>query len=92
VLLERRRTEHPDQVLGHNQELIEDDVLDGRDKHRYRRAVALLPSLRAAYDAAGDRSGFETYLDDLRRRHARRPTFLDTLDRWQHNEPTDPGR
>ena len=60
--------------------MIESHVLNSADKHRYRRAIALLPALRDAYQAPGDRRAFMRYLDDLRARHARRPTFIKALD------------
>jgi hypothetical protein len=53
VLLERRRASHPGQVIGPYQDLIEERILNGTDKRRYQRAVALLPNLRAALDATG---------------------------------------
>ncbi|XVU23582.1 hypothetical protein ACQPZJ_41035 [Actinoplanes sp. CA-054009] len=80
TLLERRRATHPAEVIGPYQELIERRALTSGDKQRYRRAVALLPALREAYSAAGDPGGYATYLADLRVRHARRPTFLKTLE------------
>lgn len=83
-LLEMRRATHPEQTVQTYRELVEDKILDGRDKYRYRRAVALLRELRLAHLAIGDLAGFTGYLDDLRTRHRRRPTFLTTLDkaRW----------
>lgn len=80
VLLERRRTRHPAEVIEPYQDLVERHILNSADKQRYRRAVALLPALRAAYTAAGEPTAFLTYLADLRTRHTRRPTFIKTLD------------
>ena len=76
-----RRLDHPEDVLHPEQELIEGHVLNSEDRHRYRRAVALLPAPRDAYQAAGRRDAFTKYLEDLRARHTRRPTFIKTLDR-----------
>ncbi|MBN1174669.1 MAG: hypothetical protein JXA67_21075, partial [Micromonosporaceae bacterium] len=80
-LLEVRRTTHPADTLDAYRQLIEDQILDSRDKHRYRRAVALLRQLRLAHLDTHDPAGFGDYLDQLRIRHRRRPTFLSTLDR-----------
>jgi hypothetical protein len=80
TLLEQRGTTHPAEVVEPYQDLIERHILNSTDKHRYRRAVALLPALRTAHAAAGDRAAFHAYLADLRLRHKRRPTFLKTLD------------
>jgi hypothetical protein len=74
-LLEERRSHHPEDVLYPYQEMIELHVLNSADKHRYRRAVALLPALRAAYAKAGDQAAFTAYVDDLRVRHTRRPNL-----------------
>lgn len=41
----------------------------------------MLRRLRDAYRAAGDQSGFQTYLDDLRHQHKRKTSFLAKLDR-----------
>lgn len=79
-LLNERRIDHPEDVLVPYQDMIESHVLNSADKHRYRRAIALLPALRDAYQAPGDRRAFMRYLDDLRARHARRPTFIKALD------------
>ncbi|MDP9797467.1 tetratricopeptide (TPR) repeat protein [Catenuloplanes nepalensis] len=79
-LLDQRRLDHPEDVLDPYQEMIEGHVLNSTDKHRYRRAIALLPALRDAYQAAGHRDAFTRYLEDLRGRHARRPTFIKALD------------
>jgi hypothetical protein len=79
-LLEQRRTDHPEDVLTPYQEMIERHVLDSTDKHRYRRAIALLPNLRDAYAKAIDQAAFTAYLEELRARHIRRPTFIKTLD------------
>ena len=79
-LLEQRRTEHPEDVLTPYQDMIEQHILNSADKHRYRRAVALLPNLRDAYAKAGDQTAFAAYLENLRARHTRRPTFIKTLE------------
>lgn len=79
-LLQRRGVEHPGEVIGPYQEMVERHVLDSYDTHRYQRAVALLPALASAYQASGDSAAFPAYLADLRLRHKRRPTFLRTLD------------
>lgn len=79
-ILDQRRTGHPEDVLHPYREMIEHHVLNSADKQRYRRAVALLPALRDAYAKAGDQAAFTTYLEDLRLRHKRRPTFMKTLD------------
>jgi uncharacterized Zn finger protein len=71
---------HPAEVIEPYRDLVERCVLDSADKRRYRRAVALLPTLRAAYRAAGDPAAFSAYLGELRSRHRRRPTILKTLD------------
>jgi hypothetical protein len=79
-LLDQRRIDHPKDVLTMYQDMIEHQVLNSADKHRYRRAVALLSALRDAYATADDRAAFTTYLENLRARHTRRPTFIKTLD------------
>lgn len=79
-LLEQRRIDHPEDILTAYHDLIESHVLNSADKHRYRRAVALLPTLRDAHAKAGDPAAFTTYLEGLRARHTRRPTFIKTLD------------
>ena len=78
-LLERRQGRHPADVLAPYQDMVE-HVLNSSDKHRYRRAIALLPALRDAYTAAGDPTAFPAYLAELRARHGRRPTFVKALD------------
>lgn len=80
-LLELRRVTHPGEVVKAYQQVIENQILDSRDKHRYRRALPLLAAMRDAYRACGDRTTFPAYLTELRVRHKRRPTFLKTLDR-----------
>jgi hypothetical protein len=79
-LLQRRGVSHPADVIGPYQDMVERYIRDSTDKRRYRRAVALLPALRAAYTATGDPAAFPAYVTDLRLRHKRRPTFLKTLD------------
>jgi uncharacterized Zn finger protein len=79
-LLERRGVSHPADVIGPYQDMVERYIRDSTDKRRYRRAVALLPALRAAYTATGDPAAFPAYMADLRLRHKRRPAFLKTLD------------
>jgi hypothetical protein len=79
-LLERRGVSHPADVIGPYQDMVERYIRDSTDKRRYRRAVALLPALRAAFAATGDPAAFPAYVADLRLRHQRRPTFLKTLD------------
>ena len=79
-LLERRGVSHPADVIGPYQDMVERYIRDSTDKRRYRRAVGLLPALRAAYTATGDRAAFPAYIADLRLRHKRRPRFLKTLD------------
>jgi uncharacterized Zn finger protein len=79
ALLDRRGAAYPADVIEPYQDLVERHILDSADKRRYRRAVALLPALHAAYRAAGQPEAFPQYLADLRVRHKRRPTFLKTL-------------
>jgi hypothetical protein len=79
-LLERRGVSQPADVIGPYQDMVERYIHDSADKRRYRRAVALLPALRAAYTATGDPAAFPAYIADLRLRHKRRPRFLKTLD------------
>jgi hypothetical protein len=79
-LLERRGVSHPADVIGPYQDMVDRYIHDSTDKRRYRRAVALLPALRAAYTATGDPAAFPAYMADQRLRHQRRPTFLETLD------------
>jgi hypothetical protein len=81
ALPDRRGAVHPADVIAPYQGLVEQGVLDSADKHRYRRAVVLLPALRAAYQAAGDPDAFPRYLADLRA-SAQAPT----------NVPQDPRR
>ncbi len=79
-LLERRGVSHPADVIEPYQDMVERYIRDSTDKRRYRRAVALLPALRAAFAATGDPAAFPAYVADLRLRHKRRPAFLKTLD------------
>jgi uncharacterized Zn finger protein len=79
-LLELRQATHPDQVQEPYRQLVEEHVLDSRDKRRYQRAIILLRRLRDAHRATDDLSGFDEYLASLRVRHKRRPTFLANLD------------
>jgi hypothetical protein len=80
ALLDRRGAVHPADVIEPYQQLVERCVLDSADKRRYRRAVALFPALEAVHRAAGQPEAFQRYLENLRVRHKRRPTFLKTLD------------
>ncbi|MFI5905967.1 hypothetical protein [Dactylosporangium sp. NPDC051541] len=80
ALLEKRRTTNPADVIEPYQQLIETQVNDNGDKHRYRRAVLLLASLQEACQAAGQQNRFTAYLTDFRDRHRRRPTLIKTLD------------
>ncbi|ONH30379.1 hypothetical protein [Pseudofrankia asymbiotica] len=81
-LLEARRAEgHPGDVIGHYERLVETHLhADSYDKHRYQKAQALLPPLRAAYERHGDPDAFATYLQKLRAGNRRRPAFLRVLD------------
>ncbi|MBM0239318.1 hypothetical protein JNW88_23185 [Micromonospora sp. ATA32] len=45
---------HPAEVIRLYRDLVGLAILNSADKRRYRRAVALLPALRAAYQAAAD--------------------------------------
>jgi uncharacterized Zn finger protein len=78
-VLRLRQENHAGEVIGPYRMLVERHVLDARDKHRYRRAIALLPDLHAAYLASGDGQGFAAYVEQLRTEHRRRPAFLATL-------------
>ncbi|MEU2612403.1 DUF6880 family protein [Micromonospora sp. NPDC007271] len=80
TLLQRRAATHPEEVIQPYRDLIEKTILDSADKRRYRRAVALLPALRTAYEAAREPGAFGRYIAELRIAHKRRPTFLKTLD------------
>jgi hypothetical protein len=80
ALLELRQAAHPGEVQQPYRQLIEEHLLDSRDKRRYQRAIALLRRLRDAHRATGDLPSFDAYLTDLRTRHKRRPTFLAKLD------------
>jgi hypothetical protein len=79
-LLELRQATRPDQVQEPYRQLVEEHILDSRDKRRYQRAIILLRRLRNAHRATDDLSGFDEYLASLRVRHKRRPTFLAKLD------------
>lgn len=80
ALLQGRAVTHPEEVIQPYRDLVEQAILNSADKRRYRRAVALLAALRAAYQAAGEAAAFGRYLAELRIAHKRRPTFLKTLD------------
>ncbi|SIM82176.1 hypothetical protein SAMN04489832_2300 [Micromonospora cremea] len=80
TLLERRAATHPEEVIQPYRDLVEQAILNSADKRRYRRAVALLPALRTAYEAAGEHGAFGRYLAERRIEHKRRRTFLKTLD------------
>jgi hypothetical protein len=62
ALLERRSAMHPAEVIQPYRDLVEQSILNSADKRRYQRAVALLPALRAAYQAAGEPTAFPQYL------------------------------
>ncbi|MEV8514365.1 hypothetical protein [Dactylosporangium sp. NPDC051484] len=79
-LLQRRSTTEPADVIEHYQDLIEEQVRDSGDRHRYRGALPLLSALRATCRAAGQEARFASYLADFRERHRRRPTLIKTLD------------
>jgi hypothetical protein len=79
-LLTVRAATHPGDVVQPYRELINDTILDSRDAHRYRRAIALLVTLRHAYQALGESDSFREYLQGLRVEHRRRPTFIAQLD------------
>jgi hypothetical protein len=79
-LLDQRSTAEPADVIEPYQDLIEEQVRESGDKHRYRRALPLLSALRAACRAAGQDDRFAAYLADFRDRHRRRPTLIKTLD------------
>ncbi|MBM0238574.1 hypothetical protein JNW88_17995 [Micromonospora sp. ATA32] len=80
TLLQGRAVTHPEEVIQPYRDLVEQAILNSADKRRYRRAVALLPALRPAYQATGEHAAFGQYLAELRVEHKRRPTFLKTLD------------
>lgn len=80
TLLERRRAGHPADVIGPYEELVEQHLAKVTDKYRYRKAVALLPTLREVHTEVGTPSAFPTYLTTLRARHARKTAFLTLLD------------
>ncbi|MER7003045.1 hypothetical protein ABT297_08360 [Dactylosporangium sp. NPDC000555] len=79
-LLERRSATEPADVIEPYQDVIEEQVRDSGDRHRYRGALPLLSALRAACRAAGQEDRFAAYLADFRERHRRRPTLIKTLD------------
>ncbi len=80
ALLEQRRTTEPSDVIEPYQHLVEMQVNDSGDKHRYRRAMPLLSALLEACLATGEQDRFAAYLADFRVRHRRRPTLIKTLD------------
>lgn len=79
-LLDVRQATSPADVVGPYRMLIGKHILDTADKHRYRRAIALLPRLQAAYQAVGDTDAFSPYIEQLRAEHKRRPAFCAQLD------------
>lgn len=80
-LIDLRQPGHPADVIAPRHRLIEQRLGMSNDKYRYGRAIKMLRRLRDAYHAAGDKSGFDAYLDDLRGRHKRKTSFLAKLDR-----------
>jgi len=78
-LLERRRRTHPADVREPYRALIDAQLLDSSDKHRYDKAITLLRHLREAYSATGDTAGFDAYRQALRTEHRRRPMLLAKL-------------
>jgi uncharacterized repeat protein (TIGR03917 family) len=72
-LLTLRQATHPADVIDPYRTLIETYILDPTDKHRFRRAIALLPLLRSAHESLGDAAGFASYVERLRMEHKRRP-------------------
>ncbi|MGV9372354.1 hypothetical protein [Micromonospora tulbaghiae] len=70
TLLERRAVMHPEEVIQPYRDLVEQAILNSADKRRYRRAVALLAALRAAYQAAEEAAAFGRYLAEMRRGRA----------------------
>ncbi|WP_405434910.1 hypothetical protein [Micromonospora sp. NBC_00617] len=79
TLLARRAATHPEEAIQPYRDLVEQAILNSADKRRYRRAVALLPALRAVYQAIGEHAAFGQYLAELRVEHKRRPTFLNPI-------------
>jgi uncharacterized Zn finger protein len=75
-----RQATNPADVVGPYQMLIGRHILDTADKRRYRRAIALLPRLNAAYQALGDPDAFSAYIEQLRAEHKRQPAFCAQLD------------
>jgi hypothetical protein len=79
-LIYLRQPVHPRDVIEPWQRLIQRRLDASTDKYRYGKAVTMLQRLRDAYLAAGDATGFGTYLDDLRDRHQRKTSFIAKLD------------
>ncbi|WP_327007056.1 hypothetical protein OHA72_07130 [Dactylosporangium sp. NBC_01737] len=80
TLLAQRSSVDPADVIEPYQDLVEVQVRDSGDKHRYRRALPLISALQAVCRAAGQDDRFAAYLIDFRERHRRRPTLIKTLD------------
>jgi hypothetical protein len=79
-LIESRENDHPADVIGPYQLLVERKIDDSGDKYRYPRAIKTIRRLRDAYRCTGDDAGFAVYLDDLRTRHKRKTSFIAKLD------------
>lgn len=80
-LIELRQPTHPRDVLEPWQRLIRQRLAAGTDKYRYGKAITMLRQLHNAYRAAGEETGFGTYLDRLRDQHKRKTSFILELDR-----------
>lgn len=80
-LIDLRWTDHPDEVISPLQRLIEKQLTDDRDKHRYDHAIKMLRQLRSAYRATGKFDDFAGYLAELREQHKRKTSLIAKLDR-----------
>lgn len=79
-LIELRENDHPVDVIGPYQLLVERKINDTGDKYRYPRAIKTIRRLQDAYRYADDDAGFAVYVDDLRTRHKRKTSFIAKLD------------
>ncbi|MEV4134029.1 hypothetical protein AB0J72_17895 [Dactylosporangium sp. NPDC049742] len=83
TLIEHRTLTDPAGVIEPYARLVELQVNDSGDKHRYRRAAQLITALQEACRAAGQQDRFAAYLTDFRDRYRRRPSLINALDEFR---------
>jgi hypothetical protein len=80
-LIGLRENDHPADVIGPLEDLIENGIERTTDKYRYPKAIKNIHRLRDAYRRAGNDAGFGAYLGELRQRQRRKTSFIAKLDK-----------